>query len=400
MEQFSNSHINLNVLKEKAYNFRWAEVDDGVIPLTAADSDFPVSEQIKNALLNYINDGYFSYTPKMGLPEFIVAIYNYLVNRKHEHVERECILPIDSAARGMYIISEAILKDGDEAIVFNPVDFLFRHSMSHAGAKLIEYPVTVVDGKFDLSNLESYITSKTKMIGLCNPHNPLGLLYTKEDLQFIFKLAEKYNLYIMNDEIWSDIVYSKKAFVSILNIGNYNYDRVLSVYGFSKSFGIAGLRVGCIYTTNKDLYQRVVEKANVMSTAGGISSLSQVAGIACLNDSMEWLEAFLIHLEQMRNYAYKRINSMPLVSSSLPEATFLLYIDIRKFGMESKEFTDYMQEKVKLALIPGGDTFFGSMSEGFVRLCFSTSYEILEEGLNRLEKGIIMLIKDKGFGEI
>lgn len=396
MEQFSNNHVNLNVLKEKAYNYRWAEMDDGIIPLTAADSDFPVSEQVKTALLNYINDGYFSYTPKMGLPEFIDAIYNYLVNRKHEYVERECILPIDSAARGMYIIAEAILKDGDEAVVFNPVDFLFRHSMSHAGAKLIEYPVTVINGKFDLSNLESYITPKTKMIGLCNPHNPLGLLYTKEDLQLIYELAEKYDLYIMNDEIWSDIVYSEKAFVSILNIGTYNYDRVLSVYGFSKSFGIAGLRVGCVYTTNKDLYQRVVEKANVMSTAGGISSLSQIAGIACLNDSMEWLGAFLIHLEQMRNYAYKRINAMPLVSSSLPKATFLLYIDIRKLSMKSKEFTDYMQEKVKLALIPGGDTFFGSMSEGFVRLCFSTSYEILEAGLNRLEKGIQMLIKDKG----
>lgn len=96
-----------------------------------------------------------------------------------------------------------------------------------------------------------------------------------------------------------------------------------------------------------------------MSTAGGISSLSQIAGIACLNDSMEWLGAFLIHLEQMRNYAYKRINAMPLVSSSLPKATFLLYIDIRKLSMKSKEFTDYMQEKVKLALIPGGDTFLG-----------------------------------------
>lgn len=229
MEQFSNNHVNLNVLKEKAYNYRWAEMDDGIIPLTAADSDFPVSEQVKTALLNYINDGYFSYTPKMGLPEFIDAIYNYLVNRKHEYVEREYILPIDSASRGMHIIAEAILKDGDEAVVFNPVDFLFRHSMSHAGAKLIEYPVTVINGKFDLSNLESYITPKTKMIGLCNPHNPLGLLYTKEDLQLIYELAEKYDLYIMNDEIWSDIVYSEKAFVSILNIGIIMIEYYLSM---------------------------------------------------------------------------------------------------------------------------------------------------------------------------
>lgn len=399
MRLFSDRSVDLIALKKKAYNYRWAETKEGVIPLTAADSDFPVSDQIKKALTDYIEDGYFSYTPKEGLPEFIDAIWNYLVCEKKETVNKSCILPVDSAARGMFIIAEAVLKPGDDAIVFNPVDFLFRHSVKHAGANVIEYPAKISEGKIDLSNLESYITPKTKMIGLCNPHNPLGLLYEKEQLRTILEFAEKYDLYIMNDEIWSDIVFPEKQFVSILSIDEAKTDRVLSVYGFSKAFGIAGLRVGCIYTTNQDIFKKIFDASCVMSTAGGISSLSQVAGIACLNDSLGWLKLFLEHLTEMRNYVCDRVNKMPLITCRAPEATFLAYADIRCFGMKSEEFTDYMKDRVKLALIPGGETFFGSMSEGYVRICFSTSYEILKEGMDRLETGIGMLIKERGLTE-
>jgi len=395
MDLFNNNAVKLDVLKRRAFNYRWAEVPDGVIPLTAADPDFGVAKEIREAIIQYTEAGYFSYTPKLGLPEFIEAIHRYLYETKGEKVNKECILPIDSAARGMYIIAEALLTAGDDAIVFNPVDFLFRKSVEHAGANPILFPANVVNGKIDLSQLEAYITGKTKMICLCNPHNPLGLLYEKEDLQLILDLAEKYDLWIMNDEIWSDIVYPEKPFLSILNVDRTKNDRIFSVYGFSKSFGIAGLRAGCIYCDNNDFFEKIIEASCVMETAGGISSLSQVAGMACLNESRYWLEAFKKHLTEMRDYLCERVNLIPGISCRVPEATYLAYVDVRSFGMTSEAFVNYISKNSNVYLIPGGEKFFGSNSEGYIRICFATSQEILKAGLDRLEKGIHMLLSEK-----
>ena len=112
-----------------------------------------------------------------------------------------------------------ILGPGDEAVSFDPVDLLFGISVRYAGAVPVHFPSVYRDGKWDLSTLESYITPRTKMLCLCNPHNPMGYLYTREELAFIARLADKYGLWIMNDEIWSDIVYPEKPFVSINSLG-------------------------------------------------------------------------------------------------------------------------------------------------------------------------------------
>ena len=150
-----------------------------------------------------------------------------------------------------------------------------------------------------------------------------------------------------------------------------------------------------MYTTDEKLFEEIVENSDVMSTAGGIASISQIAGTACMSKCYYWVDAFLEHLKKNRDYAVDRLNQLPMIKAYRPHATYLLYVDIRAFGMKSEEFTDYMKEKVKLAVVSGGEKFFGSGSEGYIRICFATSREILEEGLNRLEKGIDMLIREK-----
>lgn len=395
MTRFDGSQINLDLLKRRAYNYRWAEVPEGTIPLTAADPDYPVAPEIRQALTEYIADGYFSYTPKRGYPEFIDAIAEALRTRKGQAISPELILPIDSAARGMYIIAEVFLESGDEMIVFDPVDYLFRESCLAAGGVPVLFPANLKDGYVDLSELESYITPKTRMLGLCNPHNPFGCLYRPEDLEHIMVICETYDLVIMNDEIWSDIVYPERSFLSIYSLGNERCKRVMSVFGFSKSFGIAGLRVGCVYSSSEEGFNKIVEKSAVMTTAGGISSLSQVAGIACLKDSYYWVDEFIVHLKANRDYAVERINRLPGLCCHTPHATYLLYVDIRAYGMTSIEFTEYLKEEVKLAVVSGGETFFGPGSEGYIRICFATSRELLTEGLDRLERGVRKLFLQK-----
>ncbi|CCQ96666.1 conserved hypothetical protein [[Clostridium] ultunense Esp] len=393
MNHFSNDMIKFDVLKKRAFNYRWAEVPEGVIPLTAADPDFPVAPEIIDDLIDYLKEGYLSYTPKLGFPKFRKSIADSLNNRKNEYVDPDLVLPIDSVARGMYIIAETVLEPGDEVIIFDPVDYLFKQSTLAAGGIPVLFPAKIKNGYIDLSELENYITPKTKMICLCNPHNPLGTVYPKEDLDFILNLSEKYDLWIMNDEIWSDIVYPEKEFISILSLGAERNKKTLSVFGFSKSFGVAGLRIGCIYCHDKEVFDKVVENSHVMTTAGGISSLSQVAGISCLDKSYYWVDEFIKHLTKNRDYAYERINSMPNLSCRKPDATYLMFINIKETGLSSQEFVNHMEDNAKLALVPGTEEFFGPGAEGYVRLCFATSFEVLKEGLDRLEKGLKLLNK-------
>ncbi len=391
MNYFDNKNVNLDALKKKAYNLRWAEVEDGVIPLTAADPDFPCAPCIKQAMFDYIEDGYFSYTPKMGLEEFKSSFVRYVKERKDEDINSQLVLPVDSAARAMYIIAKAILKKDDEMIVFDPCDFLFRESCIAAGGVPVYYPVALdsKNRKMDLSKLEDYITPKTKMIGLCNPHNPYGLVYTKEELDYIMSLCEKYNLYIMNDEIWSDIIYSDSKFNSIYCLGNERCSRVLSVFGYSKSFGLAGLRIGVAYTTNEELFKKIVEASDVLSTAGGATSISQVAALAAMNGAKDWQEEFMKLLESNRDYAVDYINkNIDGLHAYMPQGTYLLYVDINDLKMSAVDFVDYLRKEVKLAVVPGGHNFFGDKSEGHIRICIATSRAILEEGLERLKTGV------------
>ena len=183
MENFTNKQINFDILKERAHNLRWAEVPDGVIPLTAADHYFPCAPEVVEALTDYIKDGYFPYIENRGMERFKEDLAKSFRERKNEPVEAKYVLPIDSAARGMQVIADAFLQPGDECLVFDPVDFLFRTSMSNAGATIKLFPSNLKEDRISLEGLENYITPKTKMIGFCNPHNPMGMVYPKEDLE-------------------------------------------------------------------------------------------------------------------------------------------------------------------------------------------------------------------------
>lgn len=385
MKGFTNENIKFDVLRQRAYNMRWAEQDADVIPLTAADHDFPCAPEVVQALQDYIKEGYFTYTPHRGFPSFKKAIAKAMKERKNEDVNPDFVLPIDSAARGMKVIADAVLQPGDEVIVFDPVDFLFRTSMESAGAKVILFPTNLQSDCVSLEGLEDYITPKTKMLGFCNPHNPMGMLYKKEDLDYLLRLSEKYGFYIMNDEIWSDMIYPECEFTSLLHFGAERNARTLTVYGFSKTFGLAGLRIGCVYTMNQEMYDRVVKASLVDTTIGGIDALSQIAGEAALKYGFLRVDAFRAQIAENRDYALARIEKMPGIKCHKPQATFVLFPDITGTGWDPVDLIDVLKEKYRVALVPGGARFFGPGSEGHIRICLSTSREVLEEGLNRLE---------------
>ena len=386
MKGFTNENIKFDVLRQRAYNMRWAEQDADVIPLTAADHDFPCAPEVVQALEDYIKEGYFTYTPHRGFPSFKQAIAKAMKERKNEDVNPDFVLPIDSAARGMKVIADAVLQPGDEVIVFDPVDFLFRTSMESAGAKVILFPTNLQSDCVSLEGLEDYITPKTKMLGFCNPHNPMGMLYKKEDLDYLLRLSEKYGFYIMNDEIWSDIVYSERPFVSINSLGPELNKKTISFYGFSKGFALPGLRAGYLYTLNAEAFETALHRC--YDLAAGVDYLTQIAMKTAVTDCWYWVDAFVERLQSNRDYLVERMNAMPLLHAPKPEATFVSFFDVRETGMASQAFADYAKEQLKVALVPGTVKWFGPGGEGNVRLCYSTSHAILKEALDRIEAGM------------
>ncbi|KAB1228379.1 pyridoxal phosphate-dependent aminotransferase [Chryseobacterium viscerum] len=380
---FTNNDINFEALKRKAYNGRWATLEEGIIPLTAADPDFRTAPEIEQGIIEYLKDGYLSYGPFSGLPEFKKSVADHFNKEKQGTFSPENILAVNSAAQGMYLIASYVLNPGDEAIILDPVDFLFKKSVETAGGNVVLCPVDTTTGDIDFEKMVSLISSKTKLISICNPHNPLGKVYSKEILIKIAEIASAHDLWVMSDEIWSDIIYDNKDFHTYSSVSEKAKKKSFTVYGFSKSFGIAGLRIGAVLCNDQDILEDFTEKSNFNSTIEGVSTLSQIAGTVALEKAKPWYKEFLNHLQNNRDLAFRLLSRSEIVTPNLPEATFVLFPKIEN-GMSSDEFAQHVLTQGKVAIVPGSERWFGKGAEGHIRICFSTSQEILEEGINRI----------------
>lgn len=378
----------MDLLRKRAYNLRWATLPEDVIPLTAADPDFPVAVEIREAIKEYADGGVFSYGPGEGLPEFRKTIAATLRERRNMHTEWTHILPTNSAAFAMFLAARFALKPGDEAIIFDPVDFLFKTSVQYAGATPVLCPFDRETGTFDPDQLASLVTPKTRMLCICNPLNPLGRVLNEKELRILGDLAVKHNLWIMSDEIWSDIVFAPNTFHSIAALDPAYHARTLSVYGFSKSFGLAGLRVGFLVTPNDAVFRQIEEMSQVQTTAFGVSTLSQIAAQAAYEKCWYWVDAFMEHLTANRDYAAQRLQALPGISLRPPEGCYVMFPNISAYGKTSEEMAAYILKEAKVAVVPGAAKWFGPGVEGHIRICFSTSRKILTEGLDRIEAAL------------
>jgi aspartate/methionine/tyrosine aminotransferase len=382
------TEIDKEILKNRAYNLRWATVPEGVIPLTAADPDFKCAPVILQTIQEYVNGGYFSYSPAEGLPEFKESMSIFLKTKRNVSIEPENILPVDSAAFGIYLTCKTILKPSDEAIIFDPVDFLFQYSIEQVGAKAVRFSIPQGTEKVDFSNLEKLITTKTKLICLCNPLNPTGKVFSKEEIQTLGEIAVKHNIYILSDEIWSDIVFKPAVFTSIASINDDISNHTILVTGFSKSYGLAGLRIGVIATQNRLLFQNIFEVSLHQSTIHGANSIGQIAATAALTNAQDWLAGFVNHLQNMRDLLTSRINHISGLSTIAPDGCYVSFINIQQTGMNSENISNHLLKNAKVAVVPGLPKWFGEGAEGHIRISFATTEEVLNEALNRIEKAL------------
>ena len=391
MPDFSDDSVNLEILRKRARN-RWAALPRDVIPLTAADPDFPVAPEIRAAIAERAEEGVFSYGESQGDRDFREVIAETVRDRKKIPCRPDDVMVTNGVAQAMMLVAKHACGPGDEAILFDPVDFLFGRAVDEAGGKKVYSRVDKERGGFDLDGLNELVTGKTRMLCVCNPHNPLGRVLTEAELRVMAEIAVDNDLVIMSDEIWSDIVYPGKKHVSTASLGPEAAERTVSLYGFSKTFAMAGLSLGYLVATNPELLEGLNKIAPGYFYP--VNGVSQAAGKAAYAEAWYWAEAFLGHLHEIRDLAHERLSSIPGVECLKPEGTYTLFPDVSSYGMTSEEMTAYLLDEARVAVVPGhgeGFSYFGPGGEGHVRIVFSTSKKIIGEALDRVETALAKL---------
>jgi aspartate/methionine/tyrosine aminotransferase len=372
--------INFDFLKKRAFNMRWAQVEDGVIPLTAADHDLKVHADITRAIQTEIEYGHFPYSPACGLLDFQEAVAGHFRRHKSTSFSAQCVLATNSAASAIQHFYDYFLKEGDEVLVQNPVDFLLAHCAEKAGGKVVRIPTNRVENNAEsvTTGWENFISPKTKILAICHPHNPLGFYYSSSQLKEIAQFARKNNLIILSDEVWSDVVIEGN-FCSMRSVE----ENCWVVYGLSKGFGLAGLRIGALICPTEQHRDAIALECGYVFTTEGASTLSQMAAVAALN-APAILTGFISDIKPVLECAAKGINEIAFFETSMPCATFVLWIR-HPANWDSEKLVGLIEQEAKVKLVPGMDRWFGPAAQGFIRMSCATHLDIMKEAIHRLQ---------------
>lgn len=384
-DYFDHRHIRFDILRERAFNLRWASLPHDVIPLTAADPDFPCAPAIAEALCKYTKDRYFSYAPAEGALFFREAVAKHALEKRQVSISPNWVLAVNSAAHGIDIVCRTILQPGDEAIIFDPVDFLFRYNVEACGAKAISWPVSINPADpLNYQDIEPLITPRTKLLCLCNPLNPTGKVFTQSELETLGTWAKKHNLVVLSDEIWSDFVFDQQPYISIASLSDEFRPETIIVTGYSKSYGLAGLRAGTIIAASQAMFDRLFQASGHAGTVHGANILAQVAAATALNECQDWLHDFVSHIEAQRNIAVRELNAMPGISTYTPQGCYVIFPNIQQTQLDAETLQQRLLAEAKVAVVPGMARWFGPRAEGHIRLSLATSQPILTEALHRI----------------
>ncbi len=393
---FSDNAVPLDLLRKRAFNLRWAQQPADVIPLTAADPDFPICQAIQEHLIRYVREGVLSYAPPEGLPQFRQAIADWMRTTRHVECAPAEVFATDSAASGMAVVARGSLDAGDEVLIPDPVDFLFQHTITRAGGIPVQVRTSAsTTAEEFIAAMQAKRTPRTRMVWLCNPHNPLGVVHSREWLKTVAEWAITQGLRLLSDEIWSDIVYPPHPFTSLASISPEIAINTVTVVGFSKNFGLAGLRVGAVLCPNPQWRRQIMVASDAESTVFGVSVLSQVAVIGALQDGQPWLAEFVRHLQGQRDYVLDRLSKWPGVTTFSPQGTYVAFPYVRSLSNDAERLCEHLLARARVALVPGAPRWFGPGASGHVRICFATSQRILQEAFDRTDPVVKELVQEK-----
>jgi cystathionine beta-lyase len=353
-----------------------------VLPMWVADMDFEVPEFIIESLSERIKHRVFGYTFRPD--SFYEAIASWISRRHDWDIAPDTIgfSPGIVPALNMCILE--FTDPGDAVVVQPPVYFPFFSAVSNHGRELIYNQLIETDGNYslDLDGLEDSFREGAKMFFLCHPHNPVGRVWTRAELESLADLCVRYKVLVISDEIHSDLVLGGRKHIPLASLGKEIADLCLTCMAPSKTFNLAGLYTSTVIATNPELkkrYEKILDAVHV----GGDNIFGQLALEAAYTHGDEWLDQLLVYLEKNFQLLYRQLNSsVPGLIVSPLEATYLVWLDFSFLGMEKKQLKDFIINKAGLGLNDG--PMFGPGGEQHQRMNIATPASILEEGIGRL----------------
>ncbi len=358
-----------------------------ILHLEIGQPDFKTFQNISTAGIEAIKDGETRYSPSAGIPSLRDEIAMYTGKRLGMSFISDQVVVGPGAKPLLFFPMMAILEPGDEAIYPDPGFPSYRAIIETMGAAPIPLPLRESNNfSFDIDELEEKVNSKTRLLIINSPSNPTGGIIPKKDLNKIAELAEKFDFWVLSDEIYSRLVYSGKPVHSISQIGEMK-NRTIIMDGFSKTYAMTGWRLG--YGV---MPEKLADKVGLLMThsVGCTATFTQIAGIEALSGPQEQVNDVVDSFRKRRDLIVNGLNNIPGVSCLKPEGAFYVFPNVKSFGKSSDEIANFLLYEAGVALLPG--TSFGSYGEGYLRLCYATSSEDIEEAIERIKKTITKLI--------
>lgn len=359
--------------------------DKNVIPMWIADMDFKTADPIINALEKRVQHGIFGYATTPD--SYYEAEVRWWAKRHNFKIKKEWIEATTGVIPSLSAVVQAFTEPGDKVLIQSPVYNYFNSSITNNRCDIVLNELKF-NGEFyeiDFNDFEKKVSDeKVKVFILCNPHNPVGRAWNKDELERLGELCLKHNVLILVDEIHRDLVYKGSKYTPFASISEELLMNSITCTAPSKTFNIAGLKTSNIIVANEE-YRKKVNKSLNINEAIEPNVFGIEALIAAYNEGEEWLEQLLEYLQGNLDYLINFIsNRIPKLKVVVPEATYLVWINCESFGISSEELCEKVLEEGNLRISDGKT--YGEAGDGFIRINIACSRELLIEGLERLEK--------------
>jgi cystathionine beta-lyase len=357
------------------------------IPMWIADMDFAVPTEIITALQECLDHGIFGYTDSG--PSYFEAIYNWMLDRHDWRVDKDWLVKCPGVVFALCIAVQAYSEPGESVMIQQPVYHPFRQLISDNGRKVVDNPLILDDnGKYymDLADFEKKaVDNQVKILILCSPHNPVGRVWTKEELEALGEICVRQDIIVVSDEIHQDFIFKGKHQV-FANISDIFSERTITCTAPSKTFNLAGLQASNIFISNPELRKRFCSKLDAVG-CGPLNTMGMIACEAAYAKGEVWLEQLVDYLQGNIAFINEFLEAkIPEIKLIEPEGTFVAWLDLRELNLTEKEQYTLINDKAKLWLDSG--TKFGPQGAGFERMNIGCPRPLLKRAMEQLERAV------------
>ena len=349
-----------------------------MVHLEIGEPDFDTPPNIIRAAIKALKSGFTHYGPSAGLPDARRVFAEYITKDRGLEVKPENIVITPGAKPILFFSILALVDEGDEVIYPNPGFPIYESVINFVGGKPVPIPLREEKGfSFDVDELRTLVNEKTKLIIVNSPQNPTGGMLTKKDMKAVAELADKYDAWILSDEVYSKIVYEGRH-VSIYDFPEVK-DRTILLEGHSKTYAMTGCRLG--YGVMPPKLAEAVARLQTNSNSC-TASFTQVAGIEALTGSQSKSRKMVREFKARRDLIVDGLNAIPGFTCLKPKGSFYVFPNITGTGMKSKDLEVFLLEKAGVAALSG--TSFGKYGEGYLRFSYANSQENLRKALDKI----------------